>query len=56
MNGVQLVYELATPTTIQCDPQTVQTLIGDNNVWGGDETAIEYYADTKLYIEKMLGA
>lgn len=40
MNGVQLVYELATPTTIQCDPQTVQTLIGDNNVWGGDGVSI----------------
>ena len=50
------VYELATPTTIQCDPQTVQTLIGDNNVWGGDGVSIDYYADTKLYIEKMLGA
>ena len=54
--GAQVVYTLATPTTIQCDPQTVQTLIGDNNVWGGDGVSIDYYADTKLYIEKMLGA
>ena len=52
----QLVYDLATPTTIQCDPQTVQTLIGDNNVWGGSGVSIDYYADAKLYIEKMLGA
>ena len=56
MSGVQLVYELATPTTIQCDPQAVQTLIGDNNVCGGDAVVVDYYADTKLYIEKMLGA
>jgi len=56
MNGVQLCYELATPTTIQCDPQTVQTLMGDNNVWGGSAVVVDYYADTKLYIEKMLGA
>jgi len=56
MSGVQLCYELATPTTIQCDPQTVQTLVGRNNVWGGDGVSIDYYADTKLYIEKMLGA
>lgn len=56
MNGVQLCYDLATPTTIQCDPQTVQTLIGDNNVWGGSGVSIDYYADTKLYIEKVLGA
>ena len=55
-NQIQLVYTLATPTTIQCDPQTVQTLIGDNNVWGGNGVSIDYYADTKLYIEKMLGA
>ena len=54
--GAQVVYLLATPTTIQCDPQTVQTLIGDNNVWGGSGVSIDYYADTKLYIEKMLGA
>ena len=54
--GAQVVYPLATPTTIQCDPQTVQTLIGDNNVWGGSDVSIDYYADTKLYIEKMLGA
>ena len=51
-----MVYTLAIPTTIQCDPQTVQTLIGDNNVWGGSGVSIDYYADTKLYIEKMLGA
>ena len=51
-----MVYLLATPTTIQCDPQTVQTMIGDNNVWGGDAVVVDYYADTKLYIEKMLGA
>ena len=51
-----MVYTLVTSTTIQCDPQTVQTLIGDNNVWGGSGVSIDYYADTKLYIEKMLGA
>ena len=50
-----LCYPLATPTTIQCDPQTIQTLIGDNNVWGGNAVVVDYYADTKLYIEKMLG-
>ena len=55
-NPIEVVYPLATPTTIQCDPQTVHTLIGDNNVWGGDGVSIDYYADTKLYIEKMLGA
>lgn len=33
MNGVQLVYELATPQTYQLTPQQIQTLLGQNNVW-----------------------
>ena len=33
MNGVQLVYELATPQTYQLTPQQINTLVGTNNVW-----------------------
>ena len=33
MNGVQLVYELASPQTYQLTPQQVNTLVGTNNVW-----------------------
>ena len=33
MNGVQLVYELATPQTYQLTPQQVNTLVGTNDVW-----------------------
>ena len=33
MDGVQLVYELATPQTYQLTPQQVNTLVGTNNVW-----------------------
>ena len=33
MNGVQLCYELATPTTHTLTPQTINTLAGVNNVW-----------------------
>ena len=33
MNGVQLVYELATPQTYQLTPHQIQTLVGQNNVW-----------------------
>ena len=33
MDGVSLVYELATPQTIQLDPVTIQTLIGANTIW-----------------------
>jgi hypothetical protein len=32
MNGVQLVYELATPTTIQLTPQKVKSLVGENHI------------------------
>ena len=41
MNGVQLVYELGTPLTIQLTPQEVLALVGANNVWSdsnGDVT------------------
>ena len=30
---IQIVYSLATPQTIQLDPVTIQTLIGNNTVW-----------------------
>lgn len=55
-NNLQVVYELATPQTYTLTPQTINTLSGVNNVWAdsGDVT-IEYYADTKLYIDKKLG-
>lgn len=43
MNGVQLVYELAEPRTIQLDPQTINTLVGANNVWGDSgDVSVEY--------------
>lgn len=33
MNGVQLVYELATPTTVTLTPTQVDSLLGNNNIW-----------------------
>jgi hypothetical protein len=33
MNGVQLVYELATPLTIQLTPTAISTQDGTNNLW-----------------------
>lgn len=33
MNGVQLVYELDTPQTVQLTPTQVRTLLGTNNLW-----------------------
>lgn len=33
MDGVQLVYELATPQTYQLTPTEVKSLLGVNNIW-----------------------
>jgi hypothetical protein len=33
MNGVQLVYELATPITYQLTPTQIKSLLGNNNAW-----------------------
>ena len=44
MNGVQLVYELATPLTYQLTPQQIKTL-STNNVWSdAGNVEVEYWA------------
>ena len=51
----QLVYELATPTTIQLTPQEIDSFKGANNIWASTgEIEVEYRADIGLYIEKKL--
>ena len=53
-NNVQLVYELATPTTVQLSANELKTVLGQNNIWNDcGNTEVEYRADTKLYIEKL---
>ena len=54
--GSQVALISGTGTTYQLTPSTINTLLGSNNVWveSGD-CSIEYYADTKLYIDKKLG-
>jgi hypothetical protein len=54
-NNIQLMYPLATPTTIQLTPTQIDSLLGRNSVWSdsGDVT-VEYIADTKLYIQKVI--
>lgn len=58
MSGVQLVYELATPTVITgLTPAQISLLLGENNVWADTgDTAVGYRADTKLYIDSKLAA
>ena len=55
MNGVQLVYELATPIEVDVDPTTIKTVDGINNVWADTgDIEVEYCADTKRYIQKLI--
>ena len=55
MNGVQLVYELATPQTYQLTPQQIQTLVGVNNVWSeqGDVELSYHIPITNLLVKRQ---
>lgn len=53
VSGVQLVYKLATPTTVQLTPTEVKTLLGYNNISSNGTVEVIYHADTKLYVDKM---
>lgn len=33
VDGIQLVYELATPLTVQLTPTQIEALVGENNIW-----------------------
>ena len=48
VNGVCLVYKLATPTVVQLSPTEVKTLLGNNNIFAdtGDINTLTYYVDT----------
>lgn len=41
MNGIPLVYELATPTTIQLTPQKVKSLVGENHIMASTGDVLE---------------
>ena len=59
-NGhAQLVYEVENPTSFTTTPITdLVSLLGDNNVWNdcNGDTTVEYVADPKKYIHKLLAA
>lgn len=56
MDGVKLVYELATPITYTLPSVTMlSTVLGTNNIWvDTGYTTVEYRADTKKYIQKII--
>ena len=41
VRGVQLVYELATPTVIDLTPQQISTLLGENNIFSDSGDVVE---------------
>lgn len=53
-NPFTVVYELATPTTVQLTPAEVRTLLGDNNVWSdAGAVEVEYRADPTLAYNEL---
>lgn len=55
MSGVMIVYELATPQTIQLTPTQVNTIYGDNNIFADTgDVDVTYRADVDLYIQKKI--
>lgn len=56
-NGCEIVVPLAEPQTIQLDPETLSTLLGDNNIWADTgDVSLTYRADPTLYIQKLTGS
>lgn len=52
--GAQVCYKLAEPLTVQLSAQALTTLLGLNNIWSdAGDVAVNYVADTKLYIEQL---
>ena len=57
MNGVQLVYPVATPQTYQLTPTEVSTLLGENNVWADSgDVEITYRRDISIVINNLESA
>jgi len=56
LSGKKVVYELATPLTIQLTPTAVKSLLGSNNVWAdtGDITDCVYRRDMSSTIDDII--
>ena len=55
MNGVYLVYELATPTSLSLTPISPKSLYGNNNIYADTgDVDVTIRADIGLYIDKRL--
>ena len=56
VTGQKLVYELATPTTIQLTPTAVKSLLGSNNVWAdcGQIKDLKYVRNLNITINDLI--
>lgn len=53
-NPVTTVFELATPLVYQLTPTQIEALLGCNAIYANTgEVSVDYFADTKLYIDKV---
>jgi hypothetical protein len=56
LSGHYCSYEVATPITYELTAEQISTLLGVNNIWcDTGDTSVEYRADTKLYIDGLIG-
>lgn len=57
VTGVLLVYPIITPVEYQLTPSQITSLLGVNHIWADcGEVAVEYVADTKMYIQNLLAS
>lgn len=58
VTGSKVVYELATPTTIQLTPVEVSTILGNNSIYSNCNGTVEvvYRADIQKYVDKKISA
>ena len=56
-NNLQILAPLAQPVTIPLTPEVLNTLLGQNNIWADTgDVAVEYRADTKLYVDGQISS
>lgn len=57
MNGVQLVYELATPITYDLTPQEIEMFKGVNNLWANTgDISVQYRQDVYTALNNKINA
>ena len=56
LEGLELVYELATPQTYTLTGQEISTLLGENNVWADSgDVSVVYVRDLNIAINNLIG-